>query len=188
MKCFGLNYENNTEVDARAETWWVFSYGLPQAELRIGGGADSRGIEFSALGDRVLENFFPVDAVVVIFDENAFEQFFKCGWNLGVIGYDHFFILEHFDQLRDGFAFEGTFSKDHLIEYHSNWPNIGFNGIDLSFDDFGGHVYGRAEHGLCQLVGILERLAEAEVCYLDAAIIHEYVIGLDVPVHDIAAG
>jgi hypothetical protein len=52
---------------------------LPQAELRIGGGADSSGIEFSALGDRVLENFFPVDAVVVIFDENAFEQFFKCG-------------------------------------------------------------------------------------------------------------
>ena len=50
------------------------------------------------------------------------------------------------------------------------------------------HVYGRAEHGLCQLIGILQRFAEAEVSYLDAAIIHEYVVGLDVPVHDIAAG
>lgn len=156
--------------------------------MRIRGRADSRGIDFSALGDSVLENLFPVDAVVVIFDENAFQQFLKCGWNLGVVGYDHFFILKHFDQLRDWFAFEGAFSKHHLIEHYSNGPNIGFDGIDLSLDDFGGHVYGGAEHRLCQLIGILEWFAEAEVCNLDAAIIHEYVIGLDVPVHDIAAG
>jgi hypothetical protein len=160
---------------------------LPKAKLGIASWTNSRGIYFSTFSDGVLENFLPVDAVVVVLDENASEQFLYSGRYLGIIGNDHVFIFQHFDQLCDRFTFERTFSKHHLVKHHSHGPNICLNCINFSLNDLGRHVDGRAKHGLRKLVGVFEWLAKAKISNFDTSVVHEDVVRLDIAVHDVTS-
>ena len=64
-------------------------------------------------------------------------------------------IFQHFDELGDGFAFEGAFPEDHLVEDHTEGPDIGLVGIDLPLDDLRGHVDGGPQHGIDHIIFVL---------------------------------
>lgn len=63
-----------------------------------------------------------------------------------------FFAVKDFDEIGNGIRLKGTHSEDHLVDDNPKRPNIGFVGIDLSFEHFRSHVYRRPQHSLGHLV------------------------------------
>lgn len=161
---------------------------MPEAELRISSGSDARCIDFPCLSYIVLEYLFPVNTIIVILHQYLLEQFFQSGWYFGIVRNDNIFVLKHFDEFGNWLALEGTLSEDHLVEHDANWPDICLHGVDFSFDDLGSHVDGGAKHGLRQLVGIFQGFAETKICDFNAAIMDEYIIRLNVPMHYVTSG
>jgi hypothetical protein len=174
-----------TEVETGSESRGVPD-GSPETELSRR--SDSWSEYFPAFCDCILEQLLPVDSVHKILDKNASKDLLQGGGDLGRVRNDHILILQHFDEFGDGLAFEGTLSKDHLVEHNSQGPDVCLCGVYFSLDDFGGHVDGGAEHGVDHVVLAFEGLAEAEVCDFDAPVVDEDVVGLDIAVHDVGAG
>ena len=116
---------------------------------------------FSHRVDLDLEKLHPANSSDGIFGEHSgdegFEKWGEGTWKLKI------FAVEDFDEVGDWVGLEGAHSENHFIDHNSQGPDICFVGVDLSFENFGSHVDGRAKHGFGHLVCGIEIFAETEI-------------------------
>ena len=72
-------------------------------------------------------------------------------------------MLKYVDEFGDRILFKGTEAEGHFVGDDSQTPDICFDGVNLSFENFWGHVNGWSEHGLGQISLTFETFAEPEV-------------------------
>jgi hypothetical protein len=95
------------------------------------------------------------------------------------------FAIKHFYEIGYGIGLERTDPKDHLVQHHSQRPDVCLVRVYFPFEHFRRHIDRRSEHSLGHLISGVEILAETEVTQLDDTVMEEDVVGLHVAVHDV---